>query len=77
MCMALANVFYALWAADPTISGMLWTVPLVIIISMKYSLIVEGDSDGDPIEVILHDWFLLVLVAGYAISVFLMMYVVK
>ena len=77
MCMALANVFYALWAADHAIGEMIWTVPLVIIISMKYSLIVEGDSDGDPIEVILHDWFLLALAGIYAISVFLMMYVVR
>ena len=75
MCMALANVFYALWAADHTKGGMQWTVPLVIIMSMKYSLIIEGDSDGDPIEVILHSWFLLALAAIYAISVFLMMYV--
>lgn len=76
MCMALANVFYALWAADHPISGMLWTVPLVIIMSMKYSLIVEGDSDGDPIEVILHDRFLLVLAALYAMAVLIMMYII-
>lgn len=76
MCMALTNVFYALWAAGHPTSGMLWTVPLVIIMLMRYSLIVEGDSDGDPIEVILHDRFLLVLAVLYAMAVLIMMYII-
>lgn len=67
MCLALAVMFYALWTMDAqTVArvgsdGLLWTVPLVILICMKYSLDVEGQSDGDPVEVLLHDRVLLFL----------------
>ena len=77
MCMALANVFYALWAADHSIHKIIWTVPLVIVISMTYSLIVEGDSEGDPVEVILHDKLLTSLLLIYGVTIIVIMYVIK
>ena len=73
--LAIAIAFYAMWAADNPINEMLWTVPLVIIISMKYSLIVEGESEGDPVEVILNDKLLLLLLLVYAITVFGLLYI--
>ncbi|NTU77170.1 MAG: UbiA prenyltransferase family protein, partial [Alphaproteobacteria bacterium] len=69
MCLALTIAFYSLWAVDPiTIArintgNIVWTVPLVILICMSYSLHVERDSDGDPVEVLLGDKVLLSLVA--------------
>lgn len=69
MCLALTVAFYSLWAVDPiTIAriqtdNIVWTVPLVILICMSYSLHVERDSDGDPVEVLLGDKLLLALVA--------------
>lgn len=68
MCLALAVMFYALWTVDDLTvirvgsEGLVWTVPLVILICMKYSLDIEGESDGDPVEVLLHDRILLLLV---------------
>ncbi len=68
MCLALTIAFYSLWAVDPiTIArintgNIVWTVPLVILICMSYSLHVERDSDGDPVEVLLGDKLLLSLV---------------
>lgn len=65
MCVALAVLFYALWTVDSlTVSRaggdhLIWTVPLVLLCCMKYSLDVEGCSDGDPIEVLLGDKLLL------------------
>ncbi len=53
---------------------MVWTVPIVMIILMKYSLDVEGDSYGDPVDVLFKDKILLLIVALYAISVFSIMY---
>ena len=73
MCLGLANVFYALWAMDKGTSGsgyskhLIWTVPLVLLIFMKYSLNIEGNSDGDPVEVLVHDRALLALCAVYAL----------
>lgn len=72
LCLALCNVFYALWCMDSqTIASyntenLVWTAPIVLLISMKYSLNVEGNSDGDPVEVLLHDKFLLLLCCAYA-----------
>ena len=37
------------------------TYSSIIIILMKYSFDIEGDSDGDPVEVITHDWILMLL----------------
>ena len=68
ICLALTITFYALWTVDPVTivrlsnNFLVWTVPLVIIICMKYSLNIEGDSDGDPVEVVMRDKILLGMV---------------
>jgi prenyltransferase, ubiA family len=67
VCVALAIVFYALWAVEHTNVLFLWSVPFLMIILMKYSLDIEGNSDGDPIEVITQDKALILLVALFAI----------
>ncbi len=67
VCLALTIVFYSLWSVDAlTIARvgsnrLLWTVPLVILICMRYSLTIEGSSDGDPVEVLFTDKMLLAL----------------
>ena len=75
MCISLGIVFYSLWCIDinAAINGfinIIYTVPLVIVICMKYSLIVEGDSLGDPVDVILSDKILMLLILVYALLVF-------
>ena len=71
MCLTLANVFYALWSMDEKTKSfynndyLIFTVPIVLLITMKYSLDVEGDSDGDPVEVLLHDKTLVALCVFY------------
>ena len=80
MCLALAVIFYALWTVDAlTVArvgseNLVWTVPLVILICMKYSLAVEGESDGDPVEVLLHDRLLLGLALLLAVIVIAVIY---
>lgn len=80
MCLTLANVFYALWSMDEkTLSFynnqyLVFTVPIVLLITMKYSLDVEGESDGDPVEVLLHDKVLLVLCVLYLAFMFMILY---
>lgn len=69
--LTLTIVFYSLWTVDPvTLSRphgarLIWTVPLVMLICMRYSLDIEGDSDGDPTEVLFRDRVLLALVVLY------------
>ena len=81
MCLTLANVFYALWSMDEKTMAfynnkyLVFTVPIVLLITMKYSLAVEGDSDGDPVEVLLHDKVLLALCVLYLAVMFVILYI--
>lgn len=71
--MALAIMFYSLWSIDAA-PGMIWTVPLVICLCLKYSLTIEGDSTGDPVEVIYQDKALLILGAVLAVAILAIIY---
>lgn len=80
MFLTIANVFYALWSMDEKTKSLynseylIFTVPIVLLITLKYSLNIEGDSDGDPIEVLLHDKILLVLCILFFITMFSILY---
>ncbi len=80
MCLLLSVVFYSLWCVDASAAGMisgnylLWTVPLVLLICMKYSMILEGKSDGDPVEVLFGDKWLMLLVGLFACAVLAILY---
>lgn len=74
MCLSLTIVFYALWTVDPanvlkTGNLLIWTVPIVILILMRYSMNVENDSFGDPVDVVLEDKILLAIIILYGIAV--------
>ena len=64
MFLSLSIAFYSLWSMSRK-NGVIWTVPLVMLIAMRYSLIVEGASDGDPVELILKDKALLLMSVAY------------
>lgn len=55
----------------------MWTIPLVLLICMKYSLNIESNSSGDPVEVLLKDKVLILLIGIYAIAIFLTLYVIR
>ena len=79
MCLTLAIVFYSLWSmADSTVAAygqhLVFTVPIVMLIVMKYSLNIEGESDGDPVEVLVHDKVLMLLCLVYFSAMFLILY---
>lgn len=80
VCLTLSIVFYALWTIDGKNlvrfgnNYMIWTIPLLMIILMKYSLIIEGDSYGDPVDIILKDKFLLFLILLFAIIIIILLY---
>ena len=78
MCLSLAIVFYALWTVESSVimngNLLIWTVPIIIIILMKYSMNIESDSFGDPVDVIIEDKILLGLIMIYGISVISIIY---
>lgn len=73
LCLSLTIVFYSLWTTSNNFckydNFLIWTVPLVILICMKYSMIIEGKSDGDPVEVVLSDKVLSLLIIIYIIII--------
>ena len=68
-------VFYALSCADVNTAvaaagvDLLWSVPVVFVICLRYLMILNsGESDGDPIEIILKDkWLLLLCLVFFAV----------
>ena len=81
VALALAVVSYTLWCTDPsTISRIgndyiFWTIPLLMIILQLYSLNIEGNSHGDPVEVILGDKKLLCSISVYLIALIAILYI--
>lgn len=71
LCLCLVIVFYSLWCIDPMISqeypNIIWTMPFILIICMKYSLTIESGSFGDPIDVLLSDKLLIGLILSYGL----------
>lgn len=80
MCLTLANVFYALWSTDEKTTHfygnqyLIFTVPIVLLITMKYSLDIEGNSDGDPVEVLLRDKPLMISCGFYLAVMLVILY---
>ncbi|MDE6362776.1 MAG: decaprenyl-phosphate phosphoribosyltransferase [Lachnospiraceae bacterium] len=74
MCVALGIMFYSLWTIEHTSKFLVWSVPMVLVICMKYSLDIEGRSDGDPVEVLVHDKVLVIMCIVYGLAVLGMLY---
>lgn len=78
---SLAIVSYTLWCVDPSTIARIgndyifWTIPILIILMQLYSLNIEGNSHGDPIEVVLSDKKLLIGALIYAIILIIIIYV--
>lgn len=80
MCLTLAIVFYSLWCVDAVTveqhrnSSAIWTLPIVLTLSLRYSMIVEGKSDGDPISVIIKDKVMIGLAVFYLLCMYFIIY---
>ena len=70
--MALTIVFYSQWCISPATqfnSEFIWTVPLVILILMRYSLRIEKGADGDPVPLFFSDPPLIILTIIYSAAI--------
>jgi len=76
MFLALTGVFYSLWAMEKDNEIIMWTIPVVFLLMMKYSFTIEGDSEGDPIEVILKDKYFILLGIIYVVLMFIALYLI-
>jgi 4-hydroxybenzoate polyprenyltransferase len=71
VCQTLFVVFYTLWCRDPVTverlhtNNLVWTIPIVLLIFLKYSLDIEKHDEGDPVSVLLKDKALIALCLVY------------
>lgn len=79
MYLGLTIVFYSMWCINyATVTkqmNIIFTIPLILILLMRYSLIIEGSSDGDPIEVLSSDKVLIGLVLVFILVMVVIFYV--
>lgn len=80
MFLGITIVFYSLWCVDPvnivkTSNWLIWTVPIVIIILMKYSLNLEKEQLRDPVEIVYEDPWLISLIIVYIMAMIGVVYV--
>lgn len=75
--LSLFIVFYSMWVvlavSDKT--SLIWSIPIVMMIVFRYSLIIESDSYGDPADILFSDKFLLVLSGLFGLYMLLALYV--
>lgn len=75
VCLTLTIVFYSMWTVDPIVVSrvanrfLIWTVPLVLLIFFQYSLAIEKDYDGDPVEVVFQNKCLLFMILIYILII--------
>lgn len=69
VALALTVVFYSIWAISQEGILYLISIPVLTLIFFKYSLIIEGDSFGDPVDVVFSDKSLLSYILIYAVTI--------
>ena len=80
--LALAMVSFTLLCVDASTilrignDYLFWTIPLLMVIFQLYSLNIEGNSFGDPIEVVLGDKVLLGTILLYIITMVVLLYII-
>lgn len=75
LTLTLTIVFYSLWAVEQNVKYLYFTIPLLMIIFMKYCLFIEKNDEGDPITVLFEDKVLIILCLLYGISMLLFLVV--
>lgn len=63
--LTMVLIFYALWAVQQQVVALPFTVPLVLLVLMRYCLIVEKSEEGDPTTILFGDKALLLLSGFY------------
>lgn len=72
-CLTLGVVFYSIWTLSLG-GSFVYTGIGVIVICMRYNLIMENDSLGDPVDILMADKVLLGLVTGFAFWMLILLY---
>lgn len=68
LCLGLTIVFYSLWAIE--YDYMVITIPVLMTIFMQYSLLLETNTDGDPITLFYKSPLLIISTLIYCVLIF-------
>ncbi len=79
MFLSMAIVFYSLWATSTEMvikshNRLIITIPIIMLLCMRYSMNIEDNSDGDPTEVIIKDKVILGLGTLLGIGLIVILY---
>ncbi len=75
MYLTLFMIFYAVWSLSLKDSQVLiYTTPLIMIMSMRYTYRLEVDEHGNPVDMILHDKVLIILGIVYMVIISTIIY---
>ncbi len=77
LTLTLAIVFYSLWTIEQDIEYIYLTIPLLIVIFMKYCLFTLKNDEGDPTTILFEDKILMVLCLIYGISMLVFLLLLK
>ncbi len=81
LSLSMSVIFYALACNDagtvPSQSGrsLLWSVPVMFVLCLRYMMLLDSDSDGDPVSVAFSDRWLRLIAFAYMVLVLLLLYV--
>ncbi len=70
---ALTFAFYSLWTIEQSNKYIVFTIPIIIFIFMRYSLILETGDEGDPTTIIYQDNTMLASLIVFAIIFILLL----
>ncbi|MDO4793511.1 MAG: UbiA prenyltransferase family protein [Filifactor alocis] len=76
--LGITLVFYSLWCEGMVSMlgrSILFTIPVVILVILRYTLVIEMDSDGDPVEVVLGDKIIIILSMLYIVMILTILYI--
>jgi 4-hydroxybenzoate polyprenyltransferase len=77
LTLTLTIVFYSLWTIEQSIKYLYISIPLLMLIFMKYCLNIEKTDEGDPTTVLYNDKMLILLCLIYGITMITFLVVLK
>lgn len=67
MSLAVTTVFYSLWAVEQANKCFAYTIPLLLMIFVRYCFVVETTDNDDPVEIVTKDKMMLVFEILYVL----------
>lgn len=61
-------IFYSLWTVEQNNKYLVFTIPLLLCIFMKYSLLLEKEDEGDPTTILYSNKMLVLLCFAYVLT---------